>query len=70
MEGIIFLAFMIFAGLFSIFCAVKNYDWFIENRKAWIFLKLFGRTGTRIFYVILGVVVIIFASLAYINGQL
>ena len=38
-----------------------NYDWFIEHSKASIFLKLFGRTGTRIFYVILGILIIVCA---------
>jgi len=42
-------------GLFSIFCAVRDYDWFMVNSKAWVFVKIFGRNGARVFYVILGI---------------
>ncbi len=41
-------------GVFSIVCAVKDYDWFMENHKAWLFVKLFGRNGARIVYALLG----------------
>ena len=41
-------------GIFSIFCAAKDYDWFMEHRKAWLFVKLFGRDGARVFYVLFG----------------
>ena len=57
-------------GLFSIFCSIMNYDWFIEHSKARLFLKLFGRTGTRIFYILLGAGIIILLLVAYENGQL
>lgn len=46
------------SGFFSAFCAIKDYDWFIEHRKAALFLKLFGRTGCRIVYIVLGVFLI------------
>ena len=42
------------AGVFCIVCAVKDYDWFMENNRAWLFVKLFGRNGARIVYVLLG----------------
>ena len=60
----------ILGGLFSIFCSVMNYNWFIESGKARFLLKLFGRTGTRIFYVLLGIIIIILLLFAYINGQI
>ncbi|HEY1014470.1 MAG TPA: immunity 17 family protein [Herpetosiphonaceae bacterium] len=41
-------------GLFSIAGAVLNWNWFMNNRRAWLFVKLFGRNGARIVYVILG----------------
>ncbi len=50
LAGILF----IFAGFFSMAGAYFNWDWFMENRRAWIFIKLFGRNGTRIFYGLLG----------------
>jgi hypothetical protein len=42
------------AGLFSIVASILNWDWFFNNRRARIFLKMFGRTGARVFYIILG----------------
>ena len=50
--------FVILAGVFSTFCAYRNYDWFMKSSKAWLFVKLFGRDGARIFYMILGVLLI------------
>lgn len=57
--GLLFLA----AGLFSLAGAIFNWDWFIESRKAWLFRKLFGRTGTRIIYGVLGIVIIVMGGL-------
>ena len=51
------------AGLFTIICAAKDYDWFIENRKTWLLIKLIGRDGTRIFYVLLGILIIVLGFL-------
>ena len=48
--GLIFVV----AGLFSILGAAKNWDWFMDHRRARIWVKLFGREGARIFYYILG----------------
>jgi hypothetical protein len=50
--------FIIFAGLFSIAGGIFNWDWFMNNRRAYIFVKLFKRTGARIFYVFLGLFII------------
>ena len=51
--------FFVLAGLFSILGAVKNWDFFMNNRKAYIWVKLFGRNGARIFYGILSFVIAI-----------
>ncbi len=58
-EGII----PILAGLFSVVGAAKDWDWFMENRKARIWVKLFGRKGARIFFIILGGSLIVFGIL-------
>lgn len=42
------------AGAFAIMASIFNWDFFFENRKAQLFLKLFGRNGARIFYSGLG----------------
>lgn len=47
-------ALLFFGGAFCAFSAFKNYDWFMEHRKAWLFVKLFGRSGARAIYIVLG----------------
>ncbi len=56
--------FAIIAGLFCIVCAVKEYDWFMENRKARPIVAIFGRDGAKIFYIILGAFIILMGILA------
>lgn len=46
-------------GLFCAFCAYKDYDWFMNNRKARLFVTLFGRSGARFFYIIFGVIIVV-----------
>jgi len=53
--------FQILGGVFSIVCAVRDYDWFMNHPKAWLFVKLFGRNGARVFYVVLGVLIVVSA---------
>ena len=55
---------LILAGLFSIVCAVKDYDWFMKNRKARPIVAIFGRNGAKIFYIILGAFIILMGILA------
>ena len=50
---------IIICGFLTIFCALMDYDWFMKHRKAAFFVFLFGRGGARVFYVILGVIVIL-----------
>jgi hypothetical protein len=47
------------AGLFTIAGAIFNWDWFMNDYRARFFVKIFGRDGARIFYVILGLVIIV-----------
>ena len=42
------------AGLFSIAGAYFNWDWYMNNYRARIFVRLLGRGGARVFYAILG----------------
>ena len=49
------------AGIFSICGAVFDWDWFMNNYKARPFMKIFGRTGTRIIYALIGIFVIAIA---------
>ena len=61
---------VILIGLFCIFCAIMNFSWFIEGRKARIFVKMFGKTGARIFYVVFGIAIIILALWAHAHGRI
>ena len=56
-----------FVGFFSVFCAVKDYNWFMNHRKAQFFVKLFGRNGARFFYILLGLVIMGGAVAAYFH---
>ncbi|MDR2006197.1 MAG: immunity 17 family protein [Acidaminococcales bacterium] len=51
-------ALLMLAGGFSAFCAFKDYDWFMESRKARLLVKIFGRKVVRAFYVALGAALI------------
>ena len=55
-------------GIFAFFCAYKDYDWFMNSRKARVFVKLLGRNGARIFYMSLGVFIIVIGLLLVIFG--
>jgi small neutral amino acid transporter SnatA (MarC family) len=46
------------AGGFSIVSAVQDWDWFLQSRKARLFVNLMGRKGARIFYGILGLALV------------
>jgi small neutral amino acid transporter SnatA (MarC family) len=69
-EGIFASIIILGAGIFSILGAVMNWDWFIESRKARLFVKLFGRTGCRIFYGILGILLAVGGFLILVSGGL
>jgi hypothetical protein len=45
---------LVAVGLFSILGGVMNWEWFMNHRKARFVVWVFGRTGARAFYVILG----------------
>ena len=50
-----FGVFAVLGGIFAIFCAVNDYDWFMNSSKAEFFVKTFGRDGARIIYIALGI---------------
>jgi hypothetical protein len=54
---------LVAAGLFSICGAVFDWDWFINSYKARFFVSIFGRNGARIFYGILGLVIVVMGTL-------
>ena len=44
-----------FAGVFAVTGAVCDWNWFFDSRKGKSFVKLLGRGGARVFYVLLGI---------------
>ncbi|MCB0509548.1 MAG: immunity 17 family protein [Chitinophagales bacterium] len=55
------MIFFIAAGLFSIISSIFNWNFFFENSRAYFFVKIFGRNGARIFYSLLGALLIYLA---------
>lgn len=56
------------AGIFSIAGGAYGWSWFLDHYKARLFVKLFGRTGTRIVYGLLGGVVLLIGVLASVGS--
>lgn len=54
---------LVAGGIFSICGAVFDWDWFINHYKAQFFVTLIGREGARIFYGILGAVLVVMGAL-------
>ncbi|NCB39357.1 MAG: hypothetical protein EOM80_11375 [Erysipelotrichia bacterium] len=52
-------AIAVVCGIFTVVCATQDFDFFMNNRKAKFFVNIFGRNGARVFYGILGAVMII-----------
>jgi hypothetical protein len=46
-------------GLFAVFCAWRNYDWFFENSAARPFVRILGRKRACIFYIVLGLFIMV-----------
>jgi hypothetical protein len=58
-KNILFTLVMVLSGLFSLVASICNWNFFFENRKAYLFVKLFGRNGARVFYGLLGLALIV-----------
>ena len=56
--NILFMIIMVLSGIFAVCGAVFNWDFFFQHRRARRIVAVFGRNGARIFYVLLGVLVI------------
>ena len=46
-------------GLFSIAGALFDWDFFMTSRRATLFVRLLGRQGARVFYLLLGMTIIV-----------
>ena len=50
-------------GVFAICGAGFDWEWFMNHRKAQFFVRLLGRTGTRVFYGLLGTALVVLGVL-------
>ena len=53
-ESFIFALF-IGLGVFSVVAAVLDLEWYFQTSAAQTFVRWLGRTGARLFYVLLGI---------------
>lgn len=51
------------AGVFSFCGGALDWSFFMESRKARFFVAILSRTGARIFYVLLGLALVVFGVL-------
>lgn len=57
-DMLIFVLFILLGSL-SLIAAIFNFDWYFNTQGAEMFVKWFGRKGARVFYVLLGITLII-----------
>ena len=46
---------ILLAGLLAMLAGILNWDWFIAQRRSAFLVTLLGRTGARLFFILLGV---------------
>lgn len=57
------------AGIFSFVCTFKGWDWYMDHPKTRFMTKILGRTGARVFYMILGACFAVFGLLMFFMGH-
>lgn len=50
--------FFVAGGVFAFASSLSNWDWFMGHPRAALFVKLFGRTGARVAYALVGLTLI------------
>lgn len=59
----IFGLFLVAIGIFALFGALFNWDWFMNSRRARLFVRLLSRNGARIFYAVIGLSLVVLGLL-------
>lgn len=54
MDNLLVCILFILVGLFSAAASFFNWDWYFNNYRARFLVKIIGRRGARIFYMVLG----------------
>lgn len=52
-------------GILSISASIFNFKWFFTSENGKMFVKFFGRRGARIFYGIMGILILYMAYYVY-----
>jgi len=50
---------ILLVGLFSILGGILDWNWFMNNWRARFFVNILGRNGARLFYIGLGVFLVV-----------
>ncbi|QDU60778.1 hypothetical protein Pan216_16300 [Planctomycetes bacterium Pan216] len=50
-------------GLLAVMAGVLDWNWFMNSPRAWALVALFGRFGARIFYILLGIGIVVLGML-------
>jgi small neutral amino acid transporter SnatA (MarC family) len=58
MDDAVSAALLTFAGGFALVGAATGADWFLQNRQARVFVRVLGRTGARVFYGAVGLLLV------------
>jgi len=66
---ILFAGLMMAGGVFAIVGGITAPDWFINSPRAALFRKLFGKRGTQVFYVILGMAIVAMSIVVFVQGS-
>lgn len=48
---------LVAAGMFSVLGGALDWDFFMNSRRAQLFVSLLGRNGARVVYIVLGVLI-------------
>jgi len=54
-------------GVFLIMGAISNWDWMYNSSRTRLLVFFITRTGARIFHIILGIVMIVFGLLIFLD---
>jgi hypothetical protein len=67
MAGNLLMAlFFVLAGIFTMCGGLFNWNWFVLSRRARLIVRILGRGGARIFYVVVGVVFLVVGLIAVV----
>jgi hypothetical protein len=58
---------LVAVGLFCFAGGLFNWNWFMNTRRARALVRAIGPTGARAFYMLLGIVIIVFGVLVAFN---